>query len=397
MAISAYSSASWFARILLLALVFTSLMLLMQVFTDTASLIRGTRSTVLVSDRGSADLSNVMRNSASNFSQPTEIPEFKMDSKMEEGGQAIDVAGEQEEEDAKEEDESASKIASDLSHRDAPGDSDKFGRPLGDAAKRLPDALIIGARKGGTRALITFLAMHPKVVTTGDEVQFFNNNDSYAKGLGWYIEQMPAARSDQVLIEKTAEYFHVLWVPERVKQMNPDIKIMLVIRDPFIRMVSDYNFLRRFAAANTVEGYEFPELKYTLEELAVDNATGSVNTAFGGLHRSKYYKFFGNWLKHFPRQQIHIINGDRLASENPALELSKVEQFLGVDQYFTESFFYKDEEKGFYCITDVGCLGSEKGHKQPDFNPEFVKKVRSFLRPMNLLFYNQAGYDFNWE
>ena len=322
---------------------------------------------------------------------------------MERGGEPEDLNGQQalqevDEEDEEGDDNGGGQIVPipGVVAPPAPGADTNGAGPI-EAAKRLPDALIIGARKGGTRALITFLAMHPKLVTTGDEVQFFNNNETYAKGLSWYKEQMPPARPDQVLIEKTAEYFHVLWVPERVKQMDPNIKILLIVRDPFIRMVSDYNFLRRFAATNEVAGYDFPELKYTIEELAIDNKTGGVNRAYGGLHRSKYYKFLGNWLKHFPREKVHIINGDRLASENPAFELSKVEQFLGIDSYFTEDFFYRDEEKGFYCITDIGCLGKEKGHKQPDFNPEFVSKVRSFLRPMNLLFYNMAGYDFNWD
>ena len=38
--------------------------------------------------------------------------------------------------------------------------------PLGEAAggeRRLPAAIVIGARKGGTRALLEFLALHPQV------------------------------------------------------------------------------------------------------------------------------------------------------------------------------------------------------------------------------------------
>ncbi|ELU02712.1 hypothetical protein CAPTEDRAFT_55853, partial [Capitella teleta] len=265
-----------------------------------------------------------------------------------------------------------------------------------EAVKKLPDCLIIGARKGGTRALITFLAMHPKIVTTGDEVQFFNNNESYAKGVEWYKDQMLPTKPDQILIEKSAEYFHVLYVPERVKAMDPNMKILLIIRDPFVRMVSDYSFLRRFAAANQVEGYDFPELKYSLEELAINNETGEINLQYGGLHRSKYYKFTKNWMSHFPREQIHIINGDRLASENPSIELRKVEDFLGIPNFLSEDMFYKDEIKGFYCITSTGCLGKEKGHKPPEFEPEFVEKVRSFLRPHNNLFYELVGEDYGW-
>lgn len=50
--------------------------------------------------------------------------------------------------------------------------------------KRLPKAIIIGAKKAGTRALLEFLRLHPKVEGTGPEPHFFDRN--YNKGLEWY-------------------------------------------------------------------------------------------------------------------------------------------------------------------------------------------------------------------
>lgn len=366
MAVSAYVSASWFLRILLVILFCTIITLLSLVVTDSANF--------LVSRNSKSGLPD---DYLSNDSPPSDNG----------GGAGGANAAEQK---AFQGDAGGGEHYADVFNKDSE-------EATGEAVKKLPDALIIGARKGGTRALITFLAMHPKIVTTGDEVQFFNNNESYAKGIDWYKEQMLPTRPDQILIEKSAEYFHVLYVPERVKAMDPNMKILLIVRDPFVRMVSDYSFLRRFAAANQVEGYEFPELKYTLEELAINNVTGEINLQYGGLHRSKYYKFTKNWMMHFPREQIHIINGDRLASDNPAIELHKVEEFLGIPNYLTEDMFYKDEVKGFYCITKTGCLGKEKGHKPPEFEPAFVEKIRAFLRPHNKLFYELVGEDYGWE
>lgn len=50
--------------------------------------------------------------------------------------------------------------------------------------KRLPKAIIIGVKKGGTRALLEFLRAHPDVKATGPEPHFFDKN--YEKGLEWY-------------------------------------------------------------------------------------------------------------------------------------------------------------------------------------------------------------------
>jgi len=50
--------------------------------------------------------------------------------------------------------------------------------------RKLPDAIIIGVKKGGTRALLEFLKIHPDVRAPGPEIHFFDRQ--YHKGLDWY-------------------------------------------------------------------------------------------------------------------------------------------------------------------------------------------------------------------
>lgn len=50
--------------------------------------------------------------------------------------------------------------------------------------KRLPQAIIIGVKKAGTRALLEYLRLHPQVKAPGPEPHFFDKN--YEKGLNWY-------------------------------------------------------------------------------------------------------------------------------------------------------------------------------------------------------------------
>lgn len=56
--------------------------------------------------------------------------------------------------------------------------SDSFG------SKEFPQAVIIGVKKGGTRALLEFLRVHPDVRAVGAEPHFFDR--FYDKGLEWY-------------------------------------------------------------------------------------------------------------------------------------------------------------------------------------------------------------------
>lgn len=51
-------------------------------------------------------------------------------------------------------------------------------------SRKLPDALIIGVKKGGTRALLEFIRLHPDVRAAGSEVHFFDR--FYNKGFTWY-------------------------------------------------------------------------------------------------------------------------------------------------------------------------------------------------------------------
>ena len=54
----------------------------------------------------------------------------------------------------------------------------------GSGSKKLPQAIIIGVKKGGTRALLEFLRVHPDIRAVGAEPHFFDRN--YENGLDWY-------------------------------------------------------------------------------------------------------------------------------------------------------------------------------------------------------------------
>ena len=112
-------------------------------------------------------------------------------------------------------------------------------------SKRPPDAVIIGVKKGGTRALLEMLKLHPQVVCPRGEVHFYDRN--YEKGTDWYLSRMPSATPQQLIIEKTPSYFVTPDAPAKMSAVNPDTRIVLVVRDPVTRLVSDFVQLRKGA------------------------------------------------------------------------------------------------------------------------------------------------------
>merc|ERR1719414_2160384 len=108
--------------------------------------------------------------------------------------------------------------------------------------KSTPSAIIMGAKKGGTRALIEFLKLHPKVKAAGPEIHYFDKH--FEKGEDWYAPRMPAVTQEQLATEKTPGYFHHPEAPARLKETLPDAKMLLIFRDPVKRLISDYNQFR---------------------------------------------------------------------------------------------------------------------------------------------------------
>lgn len=121
-------------------------------------------------------------------------------------------------------------------------DSGIAGAVNGSESKKLPQAIIIGVKKGGTRALLEFLRLHPDIRAVGAEPHFFDRN--YEKGLEWYRELMPKTLDGQLTMEKTPSYFVTKEVPGRIHAMSRDTKLIVVVRDPVTRAISDYTQTR---------------------------------------------------------------------------------------------------------------------------------------------------------
>lgn len=51
---------------------------------------------------------------------------------------------------------------------------------------------------------------------------------------------MPASIDGQITIEKTPSYLITQEAPKRVFEMNSSVKLIVVVKDPVVRAISDY-------------------------------------------------------------------------------------------------------------------------------------------------------------
>ncbi|XP_055973755.1 heparan sulfate glucosamine 3-O-sulfotransferase 3B1-like [Sorex fumeus] len=256
--------------------------------------------------------------------------------------------------------------------------------------KRLPQAIIVGVKKGGTRALLEFLRVHPDVRAAGAEPHFFDR--SYDRGLAWYRDLMPRSLDGQITMEKTPSYFITREVPARISAMARDTKLLVVVRDPVTRAISDY----------TQTLSKRPDVP-SFESLTFRNRTaGLIDASWSAIQIGIYAKHLERWLRHFPLAQMLFVSGERLISD-PAGELGHVQDFLGLKRIITHEHFYFNKTKGFPCLKKAEgsgrphCLGKTKGRTHPEMDQEVVQRLREFYRPFNLKFYQMTGRDFGWD
>jgi len=258
-------------------------------------------------------------------------------------------------------------------------------------SKKLPGCIIIGARKGGTRALLEMLSLHPSVRMAAQEVHFFDNETNYARGYSWYLSQLPSVETGQIGVEKSPSYLVTPTVAGRIRAMDPNIQLLVIVREPVTRLVSDFTQISHNRQEKGLHTRTFDE--------TIINQDGSVNQDYYGVNTGLYNLHMEHWYKFFPRNQIHIVNGDRLI-KTPWREISKVETFLNLPHKVLESNFFFNTTKGFHCLRpeagQVKCLAKSKGRPHVNVSRQTISLLRKFYLPHNLKFYSLAGTDFGW-
>jgi [heparan sulfate]-glucosamine 3-sulfotransferase 5 len=213
---------------------------------------------------------------------------------------------------------------------------------------------------------------------------------------------MPLARPDQIVVTKTPG---MLDIPnytsflERLRQALPDIKLLMVVKNPIDRVVSDV--LHEFK-----EGAHKGEPMPPIDDVIMHRAGNFSAYRFTGqckvaqkyifnvfsdlseavLYMSDYDLQFKMLTEVFPRENIFVVNGEMIV-QNPLDEIKRVETFLGLSPFFRERHFVYPEDRQndkmdrkFPCFQlgqKAKCMFGDKGWEHPPLKNEtydFLKK-----------------------
>ena len=252
---------------------------------------------------------------------------------------------------------------------------------------RFPDVIIIGAKKSGTSVLREMLSQHPLIKIAEKEIFYFSDPDHYQRGISWYIAQMPLTKKGELTLEKSPHYFASTVSPERLKLASSDVKLLLIVRNPLYRTISNYFFLQKIRTG---------KIDKTLSTFRKKFFRGNrINTDCEEINISLYDDNYSQWLKWFSKEQILIVNGDYL-KVNPQRELTRIENFLNIPHYLgnktikhvgTKYYLENSQSKSNY----VGYQ-----HNWPEVSKDRIKKLAKFLQPHARRFCKLASVNYTW-
>lgn len=198
---------------------------------------------------------------------------------------------------------------------------------------RLPDFIIPGAMKAGTSSMHGLLASHPDVFMPEGEIFFFSLGDfgehsdhffhadgewsypdwegNFEQHFNWYRSHWNEADPASMWGEDSTTYLTSRKAPERIADLNPDVKFVVMLRDPVDRTYSHYWHVLRTGIA------------FTDFETTIERAPGTM------LKRSLYSRGLERYFKYFDRDQFKFVFLERFVREQQAV-IDEVCEFLGL-------------------------------------------------------------------
>ena len=256
----------------------------------------------------------------------------------------------------------------------------------------LPDFIIIGASRSGTTSLYEYLNQHPSIIRgVGKEIHYFDKN--FDRGIKWYKSFFPTKRKKSKLEDKqngkcltgesTPRYLFHHHTPKRVLELLPNVKLIVVLRNPVDRAYSRYHQqvavgLEELSFEDAINQEEI-RITDDMKKMERDENFYSVNF-FRKSYPTMgiYVNQLKRWFEYFPREQFLILKSEDLKS-NPSEVYNQTIEFLGLPKHELNSF------------------ESYRMRKNPPINDKTRKKLSDFFRPYNEELYQLLGRNFDWK
>ena len=246
---------------------------------------------------------------------------------------------------------------------------------------------IIGSMKCGTTSLYEYIAKHPKFLPCiNKEIHFFSTKFWLSEN--WYLSQFPALPEGESFFtgEASTSYFDYPEVPQRINHYFPNLKIIILLRNPVDRAFSHYNHVRKQHPGKELRSFE-QAVHEEIEAIENSNFYSSLKLSYlnkpygyleyGYVVRGLYLYFLKQWFKFFERKNILILRSEEFYQE-PEKTMSTVFDFLDIKNFKLKN--YPKYNSGSYT------KDRSLTHRE----------LESFFEKHNQKLEKYLGYNFDW-
>ena len=256
----------------------------------------------------------------------------------------------------------------------------------------LPDFITIGTQKGGSTSLYHYLIQHPQVYSAITSNLNFFSTPKYKRGISYYRSCFPPEilmmfrrmlKGKAVTGEGSVDYMHNPFTAERVKRAVPNVKLIVLLRNPVYRAFSNYKHMVR--RGRETESFE---KALRLEESRISEGKQKVYqhpferdynyNKFAYTDRGKYAEKLEPWLKAFPREQFLFLRSEDFF-QNPERVTNEVFRFLNLKPHKLKTYHRMN-----------------KGNKTK-MKPETRRRLVEYFKPHNKRLYRMIGKDMAWD
>jgi len=176
--------------------------------------------------------------------------------------------------------------------------------------KKLPDVIFIGPLKTATSYIYDYYLHHPNVATSEPVKELYYYDDHYEQGKEWYLNHFSVKPEHRVMIDVSPSYLIDDVALRRIKQDNPNTKIIMTLRDPMARFSSHVKHHIR---------HGFP---YTgFDDLLAEHP----RVIQGG----QYESFVDQWIEEFGEDNVSILDYRELTQDSAAF-MKKICEIIDV-------------------------------------------------------------------
>jgi hypothetical protein len=196
---------------------------------------------------------------------------------------------------------------------------------------RMVNFIICGTQKGGTSALDAYLREHPALcMAEKKEVHFFDSENLFREKTPDYARYHSffTPRATHTLLgEATPIYMYWHDAPRRIWEYNPEMKLIVVLRNPIDRAYSHWN-MERSRNADTLSFWDALQK----EQVRCREALPYQHRVYSYIDRGFYGEQLRRLSLYFAKDRVLILKNEHLRNQ-PHEALRDVCDFLEVDPF----------------------------------------------------------------